>query len=69
MRKRIKVKGHYRVVERDEKGRFVKVEKWSSKPKNDLETKQEVAMKLKEKYPTAEVGFFHQGEHHMVGEP
>lgn len=31
MKKRIKVKGHYRSVERDEEGKFVKVEKWSSK--------------------------------------
>ncbi len=31
--KRIKTKGHYRIVERDEKGKFVKVEKWSSKRK------------------------------------
>jgi len=37
---RIRVKGHYLVVERDEKGRFVKVKKWSSKIKNDLEAKQ-----------------------------
>ena len=26
--KRIKVKGHYRIVERDEKGKFQHVEKW-----------------------------------------
>ena len=31
MNKRIRTKGHYRLVERDEKGRFVKAEKWSSK--------------------------------------
>ena len=30
MSKRIKTKGHYRYVERDEKGRFIKAEKWSS---------------------------------------
>lgn len=31
MKKRIRTKGHYRSVEWDEKGRFVKAEKWSSK--------------------------------------
>jgi len=31
--KRIKVKGHYRLVERDERGRFKEVKKWSSKSK------------------------------------
>jgi len=33
LKKRIKVSGHYRVVEWDEKGRFVSVNKWSSKKK------------------------------------
>lgn len=31
LKKRIKVHGHYRVVEWDEKGRFISVKKWSSK--------------------------------------
>lgn len=34
MKKRIKVKGHYRTVERDEKGRWTSVEKWHSKMRN-----------------------------------
>ena len=30
--KRVKVKGHYRVIERDDKGRIVSSKKWSPKP-------------------------------------
>jgi hypothetical protein len=35
--KRIKVKGHYRVIVRDERGRIVSSKKWSSKQGEKIE--------------------------------
>ena len=46
---RIKVKGHYRKIVRDEKGRFISCEKWHSKPPNTLEAKTELKESEKEK--------------------
>jgi hypothetical protein len=34
---RIKTKGHYRIVERDAKGKFVRIKKWSSKKEGLIE--------------------------------
>jgi len=38
--RRIKVRNHYRVVERDSKGKFQRIEKWSSR-KGEGRTKHE----------------------------
>lgn len=61
---RIKVKRHYRWVKRDEKGRFVSVKKWSPKIPNTLESKLSICRRLREKFPDAKIGFFHEGKHY-----
>jgi len=64
---RIKVRGHYREITRDEKGQFMSVKKWSSK-QNELEYKVHTCRKLREKYPDAGIGFFYKGKHYCLNE-
>jgi len=61
---RISVKGHYRLVKRNEKGQFVSVEKWHSGVQNTLRSKLQICRRLKLKFPNAKIGLFHEGKHY-----
>ena len=66
MAKRIKINGHYCIVERDEKGRFLSSKKWSSKLESTFETKLKIAERLQKKFPNDDIGFTHKGKHYVV---